>query len=78
MNGDGVCETERRLAFRPGTTRTLVNLIGPRMNDPEDRERSLVPSPIFTETGVVCLTSKRSAEDMTMWWDAPESMIKAF
>jgi hypothetical protein len=46
------------------------------MNDPEDRERSLVPSPIFTETGVVCLTSERSAEDVTMWWDAPESMIK--
>ena len=37
------------------------------MNDLEDRERSLVPSPILTETGVVCLTSERSAEDVTMY-----------
>jgi hypothetical protein len=76
MNGDGVCETERRLAWSPGTTMTLLNLTGPRVRDPEDREMSLVPSPILTETGVVCLTSERRAEDVTMWWEAPESMIK--
>ena len=76
MKGDGVCETERRLALRPGTTRTLVSLIGPRVSDPEERERSLVPSPILTETGVLCLTSMSRAEDVTMWWEAPESMIK--
>jgi hypothetical protein len=76
MNGDGVCETERRFAWRPETTRTLVNLTGPRVSDPEDRESSLVPSPIFTESGAVYLTSERRAEDVTMWWEAPESMKK--
>jgi hypothetical protein len=76
MNGDGVCETERRFVWRPGTTRTLVNLTGPSISDAEDRERSLVPSPILIETGVVGLTSMSKAEDVTMWVEALESIMK--
>jgi hypothetical protein len=41
MNGDGVCETERR--FSPGTTRTLLNLTGPRMSNPGEK-LSAVPN----------------------------------
>jgi hypothetical protein len=64
MNGDGVCKTERRLALRPGTTRMSVNLTGPRVSDPGDRERSFaVPNLDRNRGGLLDVREKSRGRD---------------
>ena len=65
-----------KVGLETGDNKDVVELDRGKHKRPRGARESLVPSPIFTETGVVCLKSESSAEDVTMWWEAPESMIK--